>query len=187
MKFKTFPVDFGFFFISFFFSFTLTASAKDFDAKRSPFLNPFLEAEHLYHSGDFDKAQLFYKNYLNGKPSDSRGNTALYRLGTIHQKNNSFIIALRYYKMILHRSPALELAHDAKFGQAQCLFELERYDEAKTLFQEIALSHPDVKKKWQSKVYLGRLDQKRFDYKSAIEKLREIYFHSEVESVRGQA
>ena len=187
MKFKIFPADFGFFFISLFFSFVLTASAEDVGLKRSPFLNPFLEAEYLYHSGEFDKAQLFYKNYLNGKPSDSRANKALYRLGTIHQKNNSFITALRYYKMVLRRSPSLEFAHDAKFGQAQCLFELERYDEAKVLFKEMILSHPDVKKKWQSKVYLGRLDQKRFDYKSAIEKLREIYFQSEIELVQNQA
>ena len=91
--------------------------------------------------------QLFYQDYLSGRPSSDRGNIALYRLGTIHQKNRSFATALRYYKMLLHRSPSLSLTHDAKLSQAQCLFELEQYDEAEILFRETAYSHPDAKKK----------------------------------------
>ena len=99
--------------------------------------NPFLEAEYLYHSGDIEKSQLFYQDYLRGKPSRDRGNIALYRLGTIHEQNSSFAIALRYYKMLLHRSKNPLLIYDAKLGQAKCLFELEQYDEAETLFKEI--------------------------------------------------
>ena len=78
-------------FFSLFFCFVLTVVAEEFDSKRPLLLNPFLEAEHLYYSGDFDKAQIFYQNFLNGKPSVARGNTALYRLGFIHQKKNSFL------------------------------------------------------------------------------------------------
>jgi tetratricopeptide (TPR) repeat protein len=116
------------FILSLFFSFALIVAAEEFDAKSSPLLNPFLEAEHLYHAGDLDKAQLLYQNYIKGKPSGERGNRALYRLGTIHQKNRSFATALRYYKMVLGRAPILELSHDAKFSQAQCLFELQQYE-----------------------------------------------------------
>ena len=186
MKFKASLFFCGTFFFSLFLSFALTV-AEETDAKRSPLLNPFLEAEHLYHSGDFDKARLLYQNFLNGKPSDARGNTALYRLGTIHQKNRSFATALRYYKMTLRRMPTLELSHDMKFSQAQCLFELEQYDEAETLFEEITLSHPDANKKWEARIYLGRLYEKRLDYQSAIERLRVIYSQSEVKTVRDQA
>ena len=186
MKFKASLFFCGTFFFSLFLPFALTA-VEEIDAKRSPLLNPFLEAEHLYHSGDFDKAQLLYQNFLNGKPSDARGNTALYRLGTIHQKNRSFATALRYYKMTLRRMPTLELSHDAKFSQAQCLFELEQYDEAETLFEEITLSHPDAKKKWEARIYLGRSYERRLDYQNAIERLRVIYSQSEVKTVRDQA
>ena len=169
------------------FLFSSAVMAEELDEKRSLLFNPFLEAEHFYHSGDFAKAQLFYQNYLSSKPSAGRGNTALYRLGTIHQQNRSFATALRYYTMVLHRSPILTLTHDVKLGQAQCLFELEQYGEAETLFKKIAYSHPDAKKKWQARIYLGRLDERRLDYKNAIEKLRAIYSQSEVREVRDQA
>ena len=187
MKSKTSSFFCGAFFFSLVFLFAFTVVAKERDANPPHPLNPFLEAEHSYYSGDFDKAQLLYQNYLNGKPSEVRGNTALYRLGTIHQKNFSCATALRYYKMVLSRAPALELTHDTKFGQAQCLFELEQYDEAEASLEEIALSHPDAKKKWEAKIYLGRLDEKRLDYKKAIEKLKVIYSQSEDKTIQGQA
>ena len=94
---------------------------------RTPFLNPFLEAEHFYYSGDIEKSQHFYQDYLNGKPSYDRGNIALYRLGTIYEQSRSFAIALRYYNLLLDRSPNSLLAQNAKFGQAICFFELEQY------------------------------------------------------------
>ncbi len=176
----------GAFFFSLIFLFAFIVAAKERDAKTPHALNPFLEAEHSYYSGDFDKAQLLYQNYLNGKPSGARGNTALYRLGTIHQKNFSCATALRYYKMVLNRAPALVLTHDTKFGQAQCLFELEQHDEAEASLKEIVFSHPDAKKKWEAKIYLGRLDEKRLDYKKAIEKLKVIYFQSEDKTIQDQ-
>jgi len=186
MKSKTSSFFCGAFFFSLVFLFAFTVVAKERDANPPHPLNPFLEAEHSYYSGDFDKAQLLYQNYLNGKPSEVRGNTALYRLGTIHQKIFSCATALRYYKMVLNREPALELTHDSKFRQAQCLFELEQYDEAEASLEEIALSHPDAKKKWEAKIYLGRLDEKRLDYKKAIEKLKVIYSQSEDKTIQDQ-
>ena len=89
--------------------------------------------------------------------------------------------------MVLQRSPILTLTHNVKLGRAQCLFELEQYDEAEVLFKEIAYSHPDAKKKWQARIYLGRLDERRLDYKNAIEKLKAIYSQSEVREVQDQA
>ena len=82
--------------------------------------------------------------------------------------------------------PALELTHDTKFGQAQCLFELEQHDEAEASLKEIVFSHPDAKKKWEAKIYLGRLDEKRLDYKKAIEKLKVIYSQSEDKTIQDQ-
>jgi len=161
--------------------------AEEFDLKRSPLLNPFLEAEHLYHSGDFDKAQLFYQNFLDGKPSDSRANTALYRLGIIHQQNRSFATALRYFKMVMSREPSIELFHDTNFSLAQCLFSLEQYSEAEALFEKIKLSHPDAKKKWEAEIYIGRSYEKRLDFESAVEKLRVIYSQSEVKTLNSEA
>ena len=102
---------------------------------RTPFLNPFLEAEHFYYSGDIEKSQHFYQDYLNGKPSRDRGNIALYRLGTIYEQSRSFVIALRYYGLILDRSPNSLMTQNAKFGQAICFFELEQYDQAEKLFK----------------------------------------------------
>ena len=178
----------GFIFFTLFIIFSvLPVTAKENNEERVPLLNPFTEAEYLYHSGDLEKSQLFYHDYLNGKPRPERGNIALYRLGSIHEQNRSFATALRYYKMLLYRSPNLLLSHDAKFGKAKCLFELEQFDEAENLFKEIAYSHPNVNKKWGARMHLGRLAEKRLDYKVAIEKLKTIYLQSEVKDARNQA
>ena len=129
MKFKTNPNPC----VLFIFLLALPVIAEEANKERIPLLNPFSEAEYLYHSGDIGKSQLFYQNYLSSKPGRDHGNIALYRLGVIHEQNRSFTTALRYYKMLLHRSPNLLLAHEGKLGQAKCLFELEQYDEAENL------------------------------------------------------
>ncbi len=187
MKFKTSLLTDGTLYVLFIFLLVLPLIAEGADKKRIPLLNPFSEAEYLYHSGDIEKSQLFYQDYLRGKPSRDRGNIALYRLGAIHEQNRSFATALRYYKMLLRRSPNLLLTHETKLGQAKCLFELEQYDEAEKLFKEIAYSHPDANKKWEARINLGRLGQKRLDYKNAIEKLKTIYSKSEAKDARNQA
>ena len=169
------------------FLFSFTVMAEELHERKKYFIDSFLEAEHFFYSGEFKKSQLSYQNYLSGKPNKDRSNRALYRLGEIHQKSLTFATALRYYEMVMQRSPVLMLAEDAKFGQAQCLFELEQYDSAENIFKEVAFSHPDDKKKWQARIYLGRLDEKRFDYEKSIEKLKDIYFKSEVEGVRDKA
>ena len=130
MKLKTSLLTDGTLCVLFIFLIALPVIADEVNEERIPLLNPFSEAEYLYHSGDIDKAQLFYQDYLGGKPSRDRGNMALYRLGAIHEQNRSFATALRYYKMLLRRSPNLLLTHETKLGQAKCLFELEQYDEA---------------------------------------------------------
>ena len=43
------------------------------------------------------------------------------------------------------------------------------------------------KKKWEAKIYLGRLDEKRLDYKKAIEKLKVIYSQTNDKTIQGQA
>ena len=173
--------------LSLIFLISFTVMAEDSHERKKYFIDSFLEAEHFFYSGEFEKSQLSYQNYLSGQPSKDRSNRALYRLGEIHQKSKTFATALRYYEMVMQRSPVLMLAEDAKLGQAQCLFELEQYDSAESIFREVAFSHPDDKKKWQAKIYLGRLDKKRLDYEKSIEKLKNIYFKSEVKDVRDQA
>ena len=187
MKLNTYPLNCWTFCVLFIL-FSASPVMADQDAEeRIPQLNPFSEAEYLYHSGEIKKSQLYYQEYLSGKPDGDRGNIALFRLGTIHQQNNSFVTALRYYETLLDRSPNLLLAYDTKLGKAQCLFELEQYAESRNLFIEIVSSHPDTKKKWEARIRLGQLDEKQLDFQDAIEKLIKIYSQSEIKGVRNQA
>ena len=187
MKAKTCPLNYWTFFVLLIFLFTSPVRAEESVEDRGPQLSPFLEAEYLYHSGEIKKSQLFYQEYLSRKPGGDRSNTALYRLGTIHQQSRSFATAVRYYKTLLERLPGSLLAYDAKLGMAQCMFELEQYGEAEILFRNISASHPDTRKKWEARIHLGKLDEKRLDYQSAIEKLRKIYLQSDVKDVRNHA
>ena len=173
--------------LSLIFLLSFAAMADESHEREKYFIDSFLEAEHFFYSGEFEKAQLSYQNYLSGQPIKARSNRALYRLGEIHQKNKTFATALRYFEMVMQRSQVLMLLEDAKISKAQCLFELEQYDSAENIFKEVVFTHPDDKKKWQARIYLGRLDQKRLDYEKSIEKLKNIYFESEVKDVRDQA
>ncbi|MCH8157445.1 MAG: penicillin-binding protein activator, partial [Nitrospinae bacterium] len=161
--------------------------AEESGPTRTPLVNPFAEAEYLFHSGDILKAQPLYQEYLAGNPRGERSNRALYRLGIIDQQNRSFATALRYYKMLRGRSPDVLLTHELKFGMAQCYFELEQFNEAEALFREIASSHPDKKRQWVARIHLGKIDEKRLDYERAIDKLKKIYSQSEIKDMRDQA
>ena len=113
MKAKTCPLNYWTFFVLLIFLFTSPVRAEESVEDRGPQLSPFLEAEYLYHSGEIKKSQLFYQEYLSRKPGGDRSNTALYRLGTIHQQSRSFATAVRFYKMLLERLPSSLLAYDA--------------------------------------------------------------------------
>jgi hypothetical protein len=60
--------------------------------------DPFLQAEYLFHSGDFLGAKPLYHDYLSHNPSGERSYLALFRLGGIDQSNLSFSTAVRFYQ-----------------------------------------------------------------------------------------
>jgi|TARA_Y100000031_G_scaffold84226_1_gene92646 ABC-type branched-subunit amino acid transport system substrate-binding protein len=165
----------------------LPAVADESSLERKLPPNLFLEAENLFHSGDFFRAQFLYQEYLAGNPRGEHSHHILFRLGTIDQQNRSFATALKYYKMVLERFPDPLLSHEVRFAMAQCYFGLERYDEAEALFRRSAASHPDQKRKWAANIYLGKIDETRFDYEKAISKLKDVYIQSDVKGVQDEA
>ncbi len=165
----------------------LPAVADESSPERELPSNPLSEAEHLFHSGDFFRAQFLYQEYLASNPRGERSHQILFRLGTIDQQNRSFATALKYYKMVLGRFPDPLLSHEVRFAMAQCYFGLERYDEAEVLFRQSAASHPDKKRRWAANIHLGKIDETRFDYETAISKLTDVYVQSDVKDVQDEA
>ena len=82
--------------------------------------DPFLQAEYLFHSGDFLGAKPLYHDYLSHNPSGERSYLALFRLGGIDQSNLSFSTAVRFYQFFLKKFPGSILANSARFNMAVC-------------------------------------------------------------------
>jgi len=137
--------------------------------------DPFLQAEHLFHSGELIAAKPYYHEYLDKNTKGQRRHNALFRLGLIDQKEKSFSTAIRFYNLVLGSHPNNLLAHDVKFNMAVCNYELGNLDTAEELFNAVLRQSPDKKKKWQALYFLSQLDSRRLSFEEAIEKLKKIY------------
>ena len=137
--------------------------------------DPFLQAEHLFHSGELIAAKAFYHEYLDKNSRGQRRDNALFRLGLIDQKEKSFSTAIRFYKLVLGSHQNNLLTHDVKFNMGVCNYELGNLDTAEELFNAVLRQSPDKKKKWQAMYFLSQLDSRRLSFEEAIGKLRKIY------------
>jgi branched-chain amino acid transport system substrate-binding protein len=137
--------------------------------------DPFLQAEHLFHSGELIAAKPYYHEYLDKNTRGQRRHNALFRLGLIDQKEKSFSTAIRFYKLVLSSYPDNLLTHDVKFNMAVCNYELGNLDTAEELFNAVLRQSPDKKKKWQALYFLSQLDGRRLNFEEAIGKLKKIY------------
>jgi branched-chain amino acid transport system substrate-binding protein len=137
--------------------------------------DPFLQAEHLFHSGELIAAKPYYHEYLDKNTRGQRRHNALFRLGLIDQKEKSFSTAIRFYKLVLSSHPNNLLTHDVKFNMAVCNYELGSLDTAEELFNAVLRQSPDKKKKWQALYFLSQLDGRRLNFEESIGKLKKIY------------
>jgi branched-chain amino acid transport system substrate-binding protein len=137
--------------------------------------DPFLQAEHLFHSGELIAAKPYYHEYLDKNTRGQRRHNALFRLGLIDQREKSFSTAIRFYKLVLGSHPNTLLTHDVKFNMAVCNYELGNLDTSEELFNAVLRQSPDKKKKWQALYFLSQLDSQRLSFEEAIGKLKKIY------------
>ncbi len=149
--------------------------------------DPFLQAEHMFHSGDFLGAKPYYHDYLSQNPSGKRSHQAFFRLGSIDQTNKSYSTAIRFYQILLQNFPRSIFANSSRFNMAVCYYELADYGNAESMFKMVLRSTPDNKRKWNVMIYLARIDVGRMDYERAFTKLRKVYQQNENEEIRNNA
>jgi branched-chain amino acid transport system substrate-binding protein len=140
--------------------------------QNAPKGNPiFYEAEGFFHSGKTEQARTLFDQFLRKHPFDPLAANALLRLAEIDIQNKSYVSALRFLEIIPADFPDTPLIHKAKFRTAECYFALERYPKAEKIFKDALRKNPDTVKKWQALIYLGRIDEKKFDYQNSLRKL----------------
>ena len=157
------------------------------DLPLPPASDSFGRAEYYFQSGDLLKAQAFYQNFVKTRPKRTRGEKALFRLGEIEQLQKSYATALRFYRILIRQSPNTYLIHDLRFNMAICYFELDQNEDAKNIYQEVAQSHPDRNKRWQAQLYLGRIQEREFDYRTAITQLQQLARQNENPQIKQRA
>jgi ABC-type branched-subunit amino acid transport system substrate-binding protein/TolA-binding protein len=149
--------------------------------------DPFLQAEYLFHSGDFFAAKPLYHNYLSQNPSGKRSHQALFRLGSIDQSIKSYSTAARFYQILLQHFPRSILADSVRFGLAVCHYELADYNSAESNFNMVLRLSLDKKIKWKIMIYLAQIDVERMNYEKAFTKLKQAYDQVENKEIRKQA
>ncbi|MFQ5672592.1 MAG: ABC transporter substrate-binding protein [Nitrospinales bacterium] len=149
--------------------------------------NVFNQAEFLFHSGEFAEAKQLYQDYLQNRLDGGRAGKAFFRLGQIDFKNRYYSTALQYFDYVLDQFPRTHLTRQAQYLAGVCYFEMERFDEAEAIFKIQSRANPDAVKRWQSLLYLSRLDEKRFDYGNALVKIRQVYDSGQDKALRDQA
>ena len=149
--------------------------------------DPFLQAEYLFHSGDFLAAKPLYHDYLSRNPSGKRSHQALFRLGSIDQSAQSYSTAVRFYQILLQSFPRSLLANSARFNMAVCHYELADYSSAESMFKMVLRISPDKKIKWEVMVYLARIDGGRMNFEKAFAKLKQVHDQIENKGIRKQA
>jgi len=161
------------------------AFAQDHNAQRG---NPlFYEAESFFHSGKNEQARNLFDEFLRKHPFDPLAANALLRLAEIDIQKKSYISALRFLEIIPADFPDTPLIHKAKFRTAECYFALERYPKAEKLFKNALRKNPDTVKKWQALIYLGRIDEKKFDYQNSLRKLLYVLNKAKDASLKKQS
>ncbi len=149
--------------------------------------DPFRQAEYYFHAGDFEKALPLYHEYFNSHPQGVRATRVLYRLGQMDQANRFFSTALRYYQILIEKYPASTLMDRVRFLMGECHYELGQYPEAEGFFRKVAETHPDIKQRWKALFYLAKLDEKKFDYTHALDKLARVYDQNENPEIKNLA
>ncbi len=147
----------------------------------------FSQAEYYFHAGDFLEARGLYNRFISEYPSDPNIPSALYKLGLLDFKAQSYRTALNYFELVLDNGRDPYLLHPAEFKSAQCHFYLEEWETARTRFRKIVQSHPDVNVRWEGILYLGKIDERRLDYENAVIKLVHVYRDSELPELKSEA
>jgi branched-chain amino acid transport system substrate-binding protein len=149
--------------------------------------DPFLQAEYLFHSGDFLAAKPLYHDYLYQNPSGKNSDQALFRLGSIDQSIKSYSTAARFYQILLQSFPRSLLADSVRFSMAVCQYELAAYNSAESNFKMVLRLSPDKKIKWKIMIYLAQIDGGRMNYEKAFTKLKQVHDQIENKEIRKQA
>jgi ABC-type branched-subunit amino acid transport system substrate-binding protein/TolA-binding protein len=149
--------------------------------------DPFQKAEIYFHAGDFEKARQLYQDYYNRHASGARSYRALFRLGQLDHKRGSFATALRYYQILIKEFPRSSVMNTVIYFMGECYFELGQNSEAERFFRKVVSTHPDIKWRWKALFYLGKLDERKFDFVNALDKLVQVFEQKQNNTVLGFA
>jgi branched-chain amino acid transport system substrate-binding protein len=165
----------------------LSVNGNTAQTKHSLPEDPFLQAEYLFHLGDFLAAKPLYHSYLSQNSSGKRFQQALFRLGSIDQSIKSYSTAVRFYQILLQSFPRSLFADSVRFSLAVCHYELADYNSAESKFKMVLRLSSDKKIKWKIMIYLAQIDGGRMNYEKAFTKLKQAHDQIENKEIRKKA
>lgn len=123
--------------------------------------------DYFYGRGDYQKASLYYDK-VNPKLINGSKDEYAFKVGYVAFSQHEYDKALHAFKQVSNRS---KLIDDARYFSGHILYQEERTEEAKALFNQLKQSE-----KYKEKVqpYLLQVAYKTSDYEQAIEEGKQI-------------
>lgn len=156
---------------------------KNFQAIADKFkpedLSPMLLAQvgdYLLSKGQNDKAAAFFNQLMDVYPKSDVLDYAYNGLGEIAFRNKQYEQALKLFSDAIDKAGASTKLKDVTLGKAKALFELDKLDDAKKIFQQVASM-----REWrgestaQSMYYLGKIAEKQNQLPEAIASYQRVY------------
>ena len=175
------------FLLSFIFCFLLLFPIAQFVFSEEVVIKDFNKAEFLFHSGKFAKAKQLYQEYFKTNPNQVHLEKTIFRLGQIDYRNRYYTTALQYFGFLLEKFPDTSLIEQALFLMGVCHFEMRQFEAAERIFKIQIDSNPDASRRWESLLFLSHLDERRFDFDNALEKIRRVYGMAQDKELRDNA
>lgn len=99
----------------------------------------FWGADSHYQRGNFGRARVLFRRYLDENPTGEHVGGARYALAWTHFKQNRYELAARRFRQFLDGDPDIEsdipYAQDARLRLADCYLALKRYEDAVEVYR----------------------------------------------------
>ncbi len=119
-------------------------------------------ADHLYDTGDYQRAIGEYKRFSYLFPSEPRVLQAQFKIGTSYQKMGLFANAIESFDEILRGKPSPDVVESVRYEIGKCYFLGMDYAESEELFNEVGSDRALLMAGWSL--------LKRGDYRGASDK-----------------
>ena len=122
----------------------------------------------LYRDKNYELAKVELKKFLTNYPQSEVETDIKFLLGNIYLAEEDHTNAEKYFSELYATSPHPAILAEVALGLGQSRYFLNKYKQARTVFQAFVSDHSDNQLAWKAFYYLGKIDFIQNDFDSAL-------------------